>query len=122
MQYSPKLKKAMEQIKTILQENDIAGIVVIHTPGFSEYIHHLETSYSGATVMEKGVHIKFSEREMGRDKAQRLAEGTFNMMTHFADFLALCAPGYLSAQMHMESTLKGKQSPGHHSSHSQQNN
>jgi len=31
MQYSPKLKKAMEEIKAILKRDDIAGIVVLHT-------------------------------------------------------------------------------------------
>lgn len=36
MQYSPKLKVAMEEIKEILKKNDIAGFVVIHdSDGFS---------------------------------------------------------------------------------------
>lgn len=50
MQYSPKLKKAMEDIKKILHENDIAGFVVLHTPGFSEYLNRVDPSYSCAKL------------------------------------------------------------------------
>ena len=64
MQYSPKLKTAMEQIKKILKENDIAGVVVLHTvsghsiapdkaidvQGFTEYLFHINTSYSAAQI------------------------------------------------------------------------
>jgi hypothetical protein len=49
MQYSPKLKKAAERIKAILKEHDIAGVVAIHEPGFSEFIIEVSPSYSCAT-------------------------------------------------------------------------
>lgn len=42
MQYDPKLKKVMEQIKGILKDNDITGFVVLHSPGFSEYLNHVQ--------------------------------------------------------------------------------
>jgi hypothetical protein len=31
MQYSPKLKKAMEEIKAVLNKHDIAASVILHT-------------------------------------------------------------------------------------------
>ena len=58
MQYSPKLKVAIEEIKQILKNNDIAGFVVIHTPGFSEFLNHVETSYSCAKVQGDEVRLK----------------------------------------------------------------
>lgn len=32
MQYSPKLKVAMDEVKDVLKKYDIAGFVVLHTP------------------------------------------------------------------------------------------
>lgn len=46
MQYSPKLKKAAQEIQKILTENDIAGVVILQTPGFGEYVLNLSTTYS----------------------------------------------------------------------------
>lgn len=54
MQYSPKLKNAISEIKTILEKYDIAGLVVLHTDGygdnqgFGEYLLKLDPSYSVA--------------------------------------------------------------------------
>lgn len=50
MQYSPKLKKAAEEIKEILLKYDIAANVILHTPGFSEYLLHLTPTYSCAWI------------------------------------------------------------------------
>lgn len=41
MQYNPKLKKAADEIKLILQKYDIAANVILHTPGHSEYLYRL---------------------------------------------------------------------------------
>lgn len=52
MQYSPKLKIAMEKIKAVLKEHDISGVVVLHTPGHAEYTVQITPSYSCAKYDE----------------------------------------------------------------------
>jgi len=46
MNYSPKLRKAAEEIQEILEKHDIAGMVLLHTPGHGEYAAKLDPSYS----------------------------------------------------------------------------
>lgn len=51
MQYSPKLKIAMEELKQILLKHDIAGTIVIHTPGHAEYLNYITPSYSCCRIV-----------------------------------------------------------------------
>ena len=123
MQYSPKLKKAMEQIKSILNENDVAGFVVLHTPGFSEYLNHVTTSYSCATVMPDGIQLKLKSSELGKEKAEQVANDTFNMVVHFANHLSKNAVFYMDTEKLLADKLGGTiDKEGGHSSHQQQNN
>jgi hypothetical protein len=122
MQYSPKLKKAMEEIKEILKKNDIAGFVVLHTPGFSEYLNHVLTSYSCATVLPEGVRLRLKGSEVCREKAKELAEGTYNMITHLAKHIATNAEMYINCEEQLMEKWGGNSDSGTHSSHNQQNN
>lgn len=123
MQYSPKLKKAMEEIKKIVKENDIAAFVVLHDEaGFSEYINAVSPSYSCAVLMEEGVRFRLKQSEVGKEKAQRLAQGTYNMVTHFADMIGKHALMYMDAQKLLKDKWGGKDGPSNETSHNQQNN
>lgn len=122
MQYSPKLKKVMDQIKGILDENDIAGFVVLHSPGYSEYLNHLKTSYSCATVIPEGITLRLKESEIGREKAIELADGTYNMITHLTTAIAANAELYIDCHEKLKLKWDGGSSSGGHSSHQQQNN
>lgn len=122
MQYSPKLKKAMEQIKSILKENDIAGFVVLHTPGHSEYLNHVQTSYSCAAVTPEGIRLRLKEAEIGREKATFLADGTYNMITHLTEVIAENASMYINCHEQLKKKWGGSSEGGEHTSHSQQNN
>jgi hypothetical protein len=122
MQYSPKLKKAMEEIKKILSDNDIAAFVVLHTPGFSEYLNNIETSYSCAKLNSDGITFRLKQAEVGKEKAQQIAEGTFNMITHFADTIAMNVMVYMEAQKFLKEKWQGQEFRGGHSSHNSQNN
>lgn len=122
MQYSPKLKKAMEDIKTILKENDIAGVVCLHTPGFSEYVNHLETSYSCAKVETDGVRLKLNSNELGIEKASQIASDTYNMITHLNEHLKSHSFMYNNAYLLLKDKFNGKEGRGYHSSHNHQNN
>lgn len=81
MQYSPKLKKAMKEIKGILEKNDIAGFVIIHDPGFVEYLNHLSPSYSCIRVERGALRAKLKSSELPPGKAEKIAGDTNNMMT-----------------------------------------
>lgn len=60
MQYNPKLKKAMEEIKSILKKYDVGAVVVLHLPGSSEYFNRLNPSYS--CVIQEGDNIRIRAR------------------------------------------------------------
>lgn len=122
MQYSPKLKAAMEQIKAILKENDIAGFVVLHTPGFSEYLNHFMTSYSCAFLQDGQFRVRLKTAEVGKEKAKELAEGTWNMVNIMTDIIALHAKGYMDFEDMLKKHWGGESDSGLHTSHNQQNN
>lgn len=58
MDYSPKLRQAMAEIKGILNKHDIAALVVLHTPGHGEHLLKLDPGYSSIkpfqTISENG--------------------------------------------------------------------
>lgn len=88
MQYSPKLKKAMEEIKVILKNYDIAALVVLHTPGHSEYLHALSPSYSCAKFNgdELRIRAKLKEDFNGDKKAwEEKVSNTTNMLRMLAE-------------------------------------
>ena len=58
MQYSAKLKNAMQEIKGILEKYDIAGLIALHTDGygdnhgFGEFYLKIDPSYSVAKFVD----------------------------------------------------------------------
>lgn len=125
MNYSPKLKTAMERIKAILKEYDIAGHVVLHTPGFSEYHLKLDPSYSCAKMTDEGIFIRGKlERDFGGDKKlqiQKLTD-TVNMFIHFTDTVAPQVVGMIDVMEALNKNLDIEKRGGGHSSHTTQNN
>lgn len=93
MQYSPKLKKAAEEIKEILNRYDIAGVVLLHTPGHSEYLLRLDPSYSCANMNEKTgeVRLKATEALYGKEKRDKMLEDTANMIVCLSDLAKMQA-------------------------------
>jgi hypothetical protein len=79
MQYSPKLKKAMEEIKAVLNKHDIAASVILHTPGFTEYLNHVDTSYSCVTIEGNKLRIQTKGR------SHQHKTDSVNMVSHFAE-------------------------------------
>jgi hypothetical protein len=123
MQYSPKLKKAMEDIKKIIKDNDIAAFIVLHDEtGFSEYLNAVSPSYSCAFLTEDGMRFRLKAAEVGSERAKEIANGTFNMLTHLADMIAKHAMMYMDAQKILKDKWGGTQGPPNESSHNQQNN
>lgn len=116
MQYSPRLKKAMDEIKQVLGRYDIAGSVVLHTPGFSEYLNHINTSYSCAKLESGGIRV----RSKGRTR-QDLSD-TVNMITHFGEVSAMVALQFLELKDELAKHMDIDETNGNHTSHTDQNN
>ena len=123
MDYSPKLKSAMEQIKEILKKNDIAGFVVLHAEsGHSEYLNHLTPSYSCVSIEGDKMKFKAYASELGKEKAHKLQHDTYNLFTHFADVIGANALNYIRTKEQLQKILGGEDGDSFHSSHQQQNN
>jgi len=91
LNYSPHLKEAMARIKAIVQECDIAAHVVLHEPGFSEYLMEIEPSWSVLRIEKYGIGIRSRlQEDFGGDATAQLHanESSVNLVRHFADLLA----------------------------------
>lgn len=113
----------MAEIKKILEKNDIAGFVVLHTiPEHSEFLNHLTTSYSCVVNDGEGVRFRLKQAEVGKEKAKLLAEGTYNMISHLADMIAQHAMTYIDMKEMLQKKWGGEDGEGLLTSHTQQNN
>lgn len=126
MQYSPKLKRVMSQIKKILSDNDIAGVVVLHTPGFSEYLTEIKPSYSCAEWMPngEGVIIKGKLAHYNGDVAKRDKKltDTIGMLHHLSVNTMQMGLNLGEVSDQADKTWDAEHTGGGHSSHNQQNN
>lgn len=126
MQYSPKLKKAMEQIKAILKEHDIAAMVVLHTPGHSEYVIRIDPSYSCAKFEGEDrirVKAKLKEDFAGDKNAwEQTLSDTSNMLSLIGEVGARVSMSILEISKTVDEKINAEHRNGGHTSHNQQNN
>lgn len=88
--YSPKLKEVMARITAILDAEDIAGYVVLHEPGFSEYRLQVEPSWSVLRLIgDEGIRLRSKLEDYGGDRERQHLEmeATTNLLRHLADLL-----------------------------------
>jgi hypothetical protein len=124
MQYSPRLKKIMEEIKEILVENDIAGAVVIQEPGFSEYAVHFRPSWSCLEWEDNQVRFKAKLEDFGgdREKRDKTIADTLNMIHHLGESSGIVSKQMVSLENFLKTRIKFDHFGGGHSSHTAQNN
>lgn len=48
----PRLKVARLEIEAVLAKHDLAGVVVLHTPGMTEFFYNIQPSYSVCWIEE----------------------------------------------------------------------
>jgi hypothetical protein len=85
---TPKLKRIMHKIEGIVMTEDVAAMVVLHTPGFSEFFNHIMPSYSCMKMVDNEIRMVAKLKEdFGGDKDahQKKVNDTVNMISHFAD-------------------------------------
>lgn len=124
MQYSPKLKKAAEEIKLILKKYDIAANVVLHTPGHSEYLLHITPTYSAAWLENGMVRFRarkqdYNNNSMIRD--QKISD-TLNMLRLLSDTAAQNAMALINVSDKFDKIIGVDHDKGDHTSHIEQNN
>jgi hypothetical protein len=124
MQYSPKLKKAAEEIKQILLKYDIAANVVLHTPGNSEYLLHITPTYSCAWLENDKLRFRAKKEDyngnvMIRDKK---ISDTCNMLRLLADTAAQNALALVHVADYFDKKIGLDHEDGQETSHTTQNN
>lgn len=124
MQYSPKLKRVMQEIKDILSREDIAGIIMIHEPGFSEYLLKLDPTYSCAKITLEGIRLKAKKEDhkLNPDQQKKLVEDTFNMIHCFNAISCRVVPPLMDTEDLLKAKFKIDISGSGFSDHSTQNN
>ncbi len=124
MQYSPKLKKAAEEIKQILSKYDIAANVILHTPGHSEYLLHITPTYSCAWLENNVVRFRarkedYNGNEMIRN--QRISD-TLNMLRLISDTAGKNALALLEVADQFDKKIGAEHGDDSFTSHTTQNN
>ncbi len=125
MQYSPKLKKAMEEVKEILNKYDIGALVVLHTPGHSEYLNKINPSYSCAKFeSDEAVRFRAKKADFGGDVEARNKKltDTSNMLNLLGEVGARISLSMLDLSKRFDKIVDAEHGEGGHSSHSTQNN
>ncbi len=123
MQYSPKLKKAAEEIKSVLKKYDIAASVVLHTPGFSEFVLEITPSYSCATLNHDHVRFKAKKEDFNDElRRHQVIENTANMMNLLADTTAKNAMMLITVSEQFDKIVGSEHGDSNFTSHTTQNN
>lgn len=125
MQYSPKLKKAMAEIKDILSRHDIAALVVLHTPGNAEYMLKIDPTYSCAKFEGDYLRVKARLKQdfQGNKKAkdQKVAD-TCNMLTSIVDCAGPMLINLMDIAERVNKAAGAEHEDGGHTSITTQNN
>lgn len=124
MQYSPKLKKAMNEIEAILIKYDIAGIVSLHTPGHGEYLSHLSPSYSCAKFEGDNLRIRAKKEDYSgsAEVRNRFLKDTSNILHVLSNNTGMIAINLVEISKTVDNILGADHFGGGHSSHIDQNN
>lgn len=124
MQYSPKLKMAMEDIKAICNKYDIGAFVIIHTPGYTEFLNKLDPSYSCITVNGDEVHFRSKLDDYNGDKAawEKKTTESVNLLDSITQVGGQILLPLLDFTEKLMNDLDAERDRGGFSSHTTQNN
>lgn len=123
--YSPMLKEAAEEIKAIIAKYDIGAMVLLHTPGHSEYINEISPSYSCMTKVptkegEVGYRIRAKlQEDFNGDKdawTQKISD-TVNMIDLFAVTAGNTSLGLMDILKQLEGYFEMETTPVTHIPH-----
>lgn len=123
MNYNPKLKMAMEEIKTILAKYEIGAVVALHLPGFTEYLLKIDPPYSVAKWEGNNIRIKSTLENFANKEEQGLAiNNTVNMLVSFRNHGTVLQDAMKDVLNMVQTKIKFDEHDGGQTSHIQQNN
>jgi hypothetical protein len=107
-----RLKLARAKIEAILKEHDLGGVVVLHTPGMTEFFYDITPSYSCAWIDEAGSQLRVKSKlaDYGGDKDAQLRDqaATTNMVHAFASDLRSAAGMFGSIAPFLDRKLRAE--------------
>ena len=126
MQYSPKLKRIAQEISAIFRREDIAGIAILHTPGFAEHILNITPSYSAIIIhpQKQIAEVRGDASNYGNDKEKRnkVLADTANMLRCISDVGGPLMLSLMELSQKVDETYNVENSEGNFSSETEQNN
>ena len=113
-----RLKIARAKIEGILKENDIGAVVVLHTPGMTEFFYDVTPSYSCVWIDEKAGQLRMKSKaaDYGGDKAAQLQDqaATANMIHGLAADLESAAGMFGSIAPFIDRALRAEHTEAVH--------
>lgn len=111
-----RLKIARTEIEAVLAKHDLAGVVVLHTPGMAEFFYNITPSYSVCWVDEKASALRIKsqlERDHAGDQVRQLHDqtATANMAAALAGELANASLMFAGIEAILTETLRAEHSP-----------
>lgn len=123
MQFDPKLKKAMEEIKGILAKHDVGAVIILHRPGFSEYLNKFNPTYGAVEINGDKITVKGkAEHYPSKQERDKHLENSINMLTHFQDITGQTFLNCDNILAQLKEKIEWDNTDGNHSSHTEQNN
>lgn len=108
-----RLKTARIEIEAILMKHDLAGVVILHTPGMSEFFYDIRPTYSVCWIDEKegSFHIK-SKKDEDHNGSPELQQhdqrATANMAAAMADNLQAACNMFLYAKWFVDDAFEAE--------------
>ena len=113
LDFSPKLKNAMEEIKQVLKKHDIGGLIILHTPGYGEHYIKLSPSYSALELTRKGVIMR------AKGKSQETIENSLNLLKIIIDLGLFQIYPLMGMSKKMDEYYSAEYDKGKHTGHDQ---
>lgn len=110
-----RLKVARLEIEALLKKHDLAGVVVLHTPGMSEFFYDVRPSYSCMWIddVASAVRVKSLAADYGGDRQAQLHDqaATANMAAAMADNLLQAAKMFAHVQRFVDHATRAEHTP-----------
>ncbi len=110
-----RLKVARVEIEAVLRRHDLAGVVVLHTPGMTEFFYDIRPSYSCAWIDEAAstLRLKSLAADYGGDVQTQLHDqaATANMMRGIFENMAGARDMFGYASALLDRATRAKHAP-----------
>lgn len=109
-----KLKIARMEIEAIIKKHDLGSIIILHTPGMSEFFYDIRPSYSCAWIEGEVFRMKSKLEQYNGDKERREYEQTMTaqMFDAFAEQLNGAAGMFIPISQLVTNATRAEHTPG----------